>query len=610
MLNRLYKCVILSIIIFFSLSGYNPLYSQNEETELYIGREIDKEPEGKEISNIIIVILPPLNKDIIPIQFVVDIGNSLHINTKKSVIEQELSIKEGDIYNSSIINENLVYLQSYKIVASAKSYPLITDKPETVDIAIEIIDEWSLELSPNFNKFENGILIGSLKLEENNLLGLNKQLGATIGGFDKFYIKFSYEDYTLIRPVQIISFFQLNYDEFFNYEYIDIALAIKTPLVKTLRNYSFEILYHFYYGIDVSSGYNFLYPSIKNNAKNIENYQQVTSNNKNIHKFHFKYGYLFKSIIDNVIEPELFILFISDFNNNSDNNLINNIFLINKTKSSIIAPPYNYFGINLITSKTNYIEIKDYHVYNRTNIAQEGFTNEFSYKRADKLLGSPYNSNIFRNEISLLYRFLDDLLLIHTNIFYEIDINDFSEIISENIGFTQIFYVRPFDIIWGQIAGSFSLKTNIRGNGERDIIYTLGNSYSSNDSLVRGTTNTYKGLGYINLNLEYRTKGIRINRSWSLGFAVFYDLGKIYQNYNLNTIPAYPDYILNELSSYPIKHSIGISIRADYGTINQIILDFGFDLDGLPDYDKAEDFWKNLEGYLNFIFSINQVYKF
>jgi len=581
------------------ISTFNPLYSQEDDLELYIGREIDPEPQGKTINKIILVILPPLTIDIIPIEFVVDAGNSLHTTTKKSVILQEISIQEGDAFDNSTLNQNLVHLQSFRIIASAKAYALKTDKNDTIDLAIEIIDEWSLEFSGDIGNINYGTWTNWwIRLTEHNLLGLNKKLGLTFGGINPYYLTLAYSDYTLLSPIQLSTEFSINYDENFSYDYIDFSFFINNPLVKTLRKYSFGILYHFYYGIDVSGGYNFLYPSIHNNSLNTFLYQD-DDNKKNIHKFHFTYSYLFDNKIDNVIKPELFLLFISDHIDNSEKLLSNDILINNQSKSHVLAQPYNYIGINLTTSKTKFIELNDYHVYNRTSIIEMGFKNTLSYKRADKILGSPYNTNIFREEIEFLYGYFDYLFFIKGNIFYEINISDYSEIINENIGFTQIFYIRPYNGIWGQIAGSFNIEANIRGNGERDVNYKLGNSYSSSDSLVRGTKDFYQGLGFINFNIEYRTKGIRINRSWSIGFAIFYDLGRIFQDYGLN-----PD------TAFQFKHSIGISIRADYGTVNQIIIDFGFDLDGLPEYDDEKSFMDNLKNYFNIIFSFNQAYRF
>ena len=94
MLKRLCQYFLITFIISLIISTFNPLYSQEDDLELYIGREIDPEPQGKTINKIILVILPPLTIDIIPIEFVVDAGNSLHTTTKKSVILKKYLYKK------------------------------------------------------------------------------------------------------------------------------------------------------------------------------------------------------------------------------------------------------------------------------------------------------------------------------------------------------------------------------------------------------------------------------------------------------------------------------------------------------------------------------------
>lgn len=555
------------LLMHIFLSGV--LYAQNstEDKHYYLGREIEQEPENKTINNVEIIILPPLTTDIIPIKWIVDAGNFLHINTNKNIIQNEIAVSTGDKYNQSEINEIVSYLNSLKIISKTRCFPLKTDEENTIDLYVEITDEWSLAVDIDPGSFAGGeILNGHIGITEKNLFGLNKELGLRLTGVKPFKLSATYIDSSLFHPMQFTIGFNWNFNEEFDFDNFDIHLNANIPLVKTLRKFGFTTDYKFIIGkSDSSKGY---VPFLFKNSQNpnyIEEFYMILPDyyTQIVNEISGDFTYLVDSLIDHTFNVALFLNF--SIYNILDSVEIPSLYLEQYKEQLFPIRPYNYLGFTYTTSLIEYTAIKDYKVFNRDGIAEMGFRNTLSYKRADRLLGSPSNSNIFREEFYYLFDILDYLFIISGTYFFEFDINDYGEIVSEKVGINQVLYFRPLMI--GQFVASFNMLSQISGNGDRDELYYLG---GSSLCWVRGTPNDLlDGKSFINFSAEYRTNGLIRYRNWNLGFALFYDLGVMYNEYNFNIGYAYD-------SKYKPEQSAGLGFRIDYGNVNMIIIDIAY----------------------------------
>ncbi len=579
--NHIISLVVLFVVLFFST---NEAFSQ----DYYLGRKIDENPENKIINDIEIVILPPLSEDFLPIKFIVDAGNFLHINTQKSVIEKEIAVKPGDTYNQSLINEILVYLTSLKIVAQAKCYPVETFEPDVIDLIFEIRDEWSLSVSIDIGDLGGGEWKDwFISINEKNLFGWNREIGFKLNG-NPYRFSVVYLDFQSLYPVQFSIDIGLNFNNMFEFDNFDLYFDVKMPLVKTLRKFGFDINYHFKIGNSNSSELPFPFKFREEYEEGVFEFYILLPNyyKQNTHEIKAEFSYLIDSIVDSEFKWLLSLNFMYYWILDDAKDILGNDLQLIKQYEEQLFPikPYNSLSFSYILSKIEYINVKDYKVFNRNGLVETGFRNTITLARADMLLGSPSNSTIIKDELYFLVGIADYLFIISGNYLYEIDINDYAEVVSHKFGINQVIYFRP--LVIGQFVASFNLKSNIGGDGKRDVTYYLGGNVSS-DCWVRGTLNeALSGQGFINFSIEYRTNGvIKISRSLSIGFAIFYDFGVIFTEYGLNIYSA----------SIP-KHSIGIGIRIDYGTTNMIIIDFA--------YEIGEPF------SIRLAFSLYQIYRF
>ncbi len=584
-----FLCILLIIIVLLPVLVYAQEPS-NEDKSYYIGREIEQNPENKLINEIEIIILPPLSTDLVPLQWIVDAGNFLHINTNKNIVKNEIAVKSGDKYRQTEINEIISHLNSLKIISKTQCYPLKTDEEDVIDLYFEITDEWSLAVDLDPGSFTGGeILNGHIGITERNLFGLNKELGFRLTGVKPFKISAYYIDSSLFYPMQFTIGFNWNFNEDFNFDNFDIYLNANIPLVKTLRKFGFGFDYSFIIGnSDSSKGYiPFLFENHQN-PNYIEEFYMILPDyyHQIVNEISADFTYLIDSLIDSTFNVSLFLNF-------SVYRILDNVEIpseyIEQYKEQLFPiKPYNYLGFTYTTSLIEYTAIRDYKVFNRDGIAEVGFRNTLTYKRADKLLGSPSNSNIFREEFYYLFGLIDYLFIISGTYFFEFDINDYSEIVSEKVGINQVLYFRP--LVIGQFVTAFNLRSQINGNGDRDETYYLG---GSSLCWVRGTPNDLlEGKSFINFNVEYRTNGLIRFRNWNLGFALFYDLGVMYNEYNFNIGYTYD-------SKHKPQQSIGGGFRIDYGNINMIIIDIAYRFGTTVTF-------KNL----SILFSFYQTYRF
>lgn len=173
------------VILACSLSGMN--YQELSSLEKSVADEglhhfhltPAHNPEGKSIRTIYIFTSKPFSKDT---EFLT-VFNNLHVVTKPSVIKQQLTIKEGEIYDEALVHESALIMRGYGLVRSlAVIIPCHGKglKPHQIDLLVATKDLMSLQ--PNFSVSGSGF--GSdflmtnlvLGLSEHNFLGYNKSI--------------------------------------------------------------------------------------------------------------------------------------------------------------------------------------------------------------------------------------------------------------------------------------------------------------------------------------------------------------------------------------------------------------------------------------------------
>jgi hypothetical protein len=101
-------------------------------------------------------------------------ANKLHINTRPSVIREQLLFRTGDAYVDRIVQETERILRANSYLYDAAIVPVGWDG-KAVDLEVRTRDTWTLNPGINFNR-QGGRNTGSVELEEKNLLGTGQQL--------------------------------------------------------------------------------------------------------------------------------------------------------------------------------------------------------------------------------------------------------------------------------------------------------------------------------------------------------------------------------------------------------------------------------------------------
>lgn len=172
------------ILIFMCFRAHATLYSEmsdlerktvDEGLELY-GLVPDEHPEGKIIGHIYIYTKSPFAAEAGILAFL----DRLHVNTRESVIRRDLFIKEGVVYDPSLIQDSELVLRRLILVRSmAVIVPVKGDNPTEIGLLVATRD--LLSLRPNFDFAINGPVLTNLMVSvgEHNLLGYNKSIAAS-----------------------------------------------------------------------------------------------------------------------------------------------------------------------------------------------------------------------------------------------------------------------------------------------------------------------------------------------------------------------------------------------------------------------------------------------
>jgi hypothetical protein len=134
--------------------------------------EIEPDPHGKVLREIHVLNLAVFGEE----EGFLQIFNVFHWTTRERVIEREVILRPGELWDQALIDETLRRLKDPLFTTLAVVVPVRASDPESeVDLLVVTRDIWSLRLNTDF-EFQEGVLTSAtLAPSENNLFGLRKQ---------------------------------------------------------------------------------------------------------------------------------------------------------------------------------------------------------------------------------------------------------------------------------------------------------------------------------------------------------------------------------------------------------------------------------------------------
>lgn len=134
--------------------------------------ELEPAPEGKILRTIHVV-----NQDVFAEnEGLLTLANALHRTTREDVIEREVILRPGQVWDDAIIADSTRRLRDPRFTTLVVMMPVRAPEPGRVDLLVVTRDIWSLRLNSDY-EIQNGELINLLLAPaESNFLGLRKQL--------------------------------------------------------------------------------------------------------------------------------------------------------------------------------------------------------------------------------------------------------------------------------------------------------------------------------------------------------------------------------------------------------------------------------------------------
>ena len=133
--------------------------------------ELEPAPEGKTLRIIHVV-----NQDVFAEgEGLLTLLNALHRTTREDVIEREVLLRPGQVWDDAVIEDSTRRLRDPRFTTVVVMMPVKAPEPDRVDLLVVTRDIWSLRLNSDY-EIQNGELINLLLAPaESNFLGLRKQ---------------------------------------------------------------------------------------------------------------------------------------------------------------------------------------------------------------------------------------------------------------------------------------------------------------------------------------------------------------------------------------------------------------------------------------------------
>jgi hypothetical protein len=169
-----------------------------------LGKHVDPAPQGKTIGKIHVV-----NQDVFSKRdWYFQLLNIFHWTTRSYILERELLLRPGQLYDQALVEESTRNLQSPAgIIVAGRTVgqpelssvvvllPVASAIPGQVDLLLVTRDIWSLRFNTVFEYQANALTLLQTSLSENNLFGWRKQLSLGFS-FDQgnYYYGPTYQD--------------------------------------------------------------------------------------------------------------------------------------------------------------------------------------------------------------------------------------------------------------------------------------------------------------------------------------------------------------------------------------------------------------------------------
>ncbi len=156
-----------------------------EEALAALGMKIDPHPEGKIVGAIAVV-----NQEVFSRRdWYFQLFNIFHRTTRPWILQRELLVKPGQVYDGALVEESIRNLQAPaaltiggrpfgqpELSSVVAIVPVVSSRPGTVDLLTVTRDVWSLRFNTNFEFQQNTLSLLDTSLSENNLFGWRKYL--------------------------------------------------------------------------------------------------------------------------------------------------------------------------------------------------------------------------------------------------------------------------------------------------------------------------------------------------------------------------------------------------------------------------------------------------
>lgn len=144
-----------------------------EEALAHYGWTRDPAPDGKRIEDVRVYAIEVFDeRDPVP-----DFLNVFHATSRPRVIERELLIGEGDVYDSSLVHESERNLRLLPQLSLVLLVPARGSAPDRVRLVAIVKDVWSLRLNTNFGAGAGALDFLLINPAEENLFGTHKSIG-------------------------------------------------------------------------------------------------------------------------------------------------------------------------------------------------------------------------------------------------------------------------------------------------------------------------------------------------------------------------------------------------------------------------------------------------
>jgi len=102
--------------------------------------------------------------------------NLFHYTTKPAMIEREVTLRPGDLWDDVKVRETGRRLRDPIVTARVVTAPVKSPHPGVVDLLVVTRDVWSLRMNSNFEFQERTLTDLTISLSENNFFGYRKQV--------------------------------------------------------------------------------------------------------------------------------------------------------------------------------------------------------------------------------------------------------------------------------------------------------------------------------------------------------------------------------------------------------------------------------------------------